>query len=139
MLVVTLLSGCKNDVGFINARWITEASLTSVTTSDQKQADHSGHSETLMLKESNLIKTLAEAMNKSNTLLGELDWAPERKLTFGTADKANIEQTESLEHKLKLDKVDDHSFKRSYYDNAAGKQMEGIFQWDGSVFQKLDK
>ncbi|CAH1056014.1 hypothetical protein [Paenibacillus pseudetheri] len=191
-------------------------SLTSVTTNDQNQADHSGHSETLMLKDSNLIKTLAEAMNKSNKLLGELDWAPEfrmnlvygdgyskdyyiaigdepgykgvfttaenggqgysipvknsdqlRKLIFGTADQANIEQTESLEssvkvtgpvtisyndlspvttravflnlqlldgtkgYSIKLDKVDDHSFKRSYYDNVAGKRIENIFQWDG--------
>jgi hypothetical protein len=328
--VVTLLSGCKNDVGFINARWITGVSLTSVTTSDQNQADQSEYSETLMLKDSTLIKTLAEAMNKSNKLLGELDWAPEfkmklvygdgyskdyyiaigdepgyrgvfttaenggqgysipvknsdrlRKLIFGAADKANIEQTESLEspvkvkgpvtishndlssvttraefldlqlldgtysenwttpgplmgrnwsgrfglaliddqgrtlyrfplskhfedplifndffqiqfedyngdgdpdftigqygsgngyfyklftlrknnvieelgiklgsdlfisspkgYSIKLDKVDEHSFKRSYYDNVAGKQMEDIFQWNGSAFQKLDK
>jgi hypothetical protein len=86
LLVVTLLSGCKNNVGFINARWITGVSLTSVTTSDQNQADHSGHSETLMLKDSNLIKTLAEAMNKSNKLLGELDWAPEFKMKFVYGD-----------------------------------------------------
>lgn len=330
LLVVTLLSGCKNDVGFINARWITGVSLTPVISSDQNQADHSEHSETLMLKDSTLIKTLAEAMNKSNKLSGELDWAPEfkmelvygdgyskdyyiaigdelgykgvfttaenggqgysipvknsdqlRKLIFGTVDQANIEQTESLEssvkvtgpvtishndlspvtaraeflnlqlldgtysedwttsgplmgrnwsgrfglaliddqgrtlnsfplsehfedpiifndffqiqfedyngdgdpdftlgqygssngyfyklftlrknnvieelpiqsgsdlfisspkgYSIKLDKVDDHSFKRSYYDNAAGKQLEDIFQWNGSAFQKVDK
>lgn len=60
LLVVTLLSGCKNDVGFINARWITGVSLTPVISSDQNQADHSEHSETLMLKDSTLIKTLAE-------------------------------------------------------------------------------
>lgn len=330
LLLVMVLSGCKNDVGFINARWIAGVSLIPVTTTDQKQADHPEHSETLMLKDSALIKTLAEAMNKSNKLLGELDWAPEfkmklvygdgyskdyyiaigdepgyrgvfttaenggqgysipvknsdqlRKLIFGTANNANIEQTESLEssvkvtgpvtisyndlspvttravflnlqlldgtysedwttpgplmgrnwsgrfglaviddqgrtlnsfplseqfddplifndffqiqfedyngdgdldftigqngssngyfyklftlrknnsieeleikpesdlfisspkgYSIKLDKVDDHSFKRSYYDNVAGKQMEDIFQWDGSAFQKLDK
>jgi len=42
-------------------------------------------------------------------------------------------------YSIKLDKVDDHSFKKSYYDNEAGKQLEDIFQWDGSVFQQIDK
>lgn len=330
LFLVALLSGCKNDVGFINARWIAGVSLTPVTTSDQNQVDRPEHFETLILKDSALIKALSEAMNKSEKLSGELDWAPDfdmelvygdgysedyyiaignelgykglfttaensgqgysipvknadqiRKLIYGTADQANIEQTESLEssvkvtgpvtishnnlypltnrtgflnlqlldgtysedwtipgpllgrnwsgrfgltviddqgrtlnsfplsehfedpiifndffqiqfedyngdgdpdftigqfgasngyfyklftlrknnvieelgikpgsdlfisspkgYSIKLDKVDDHSFKRSYYDNAAGKQLEDIFQWDGTVFQKLDK
>lgn len=330
LFLVALLSGCKNDVGFINARWIAGVSLTPVTTSDQNQVDRPEHFETLILKDSALIKALSEAMNKSNKLSGELDWAPEfkmelvygdgyskdyyiaigdepgykgvfttaenggqgysipvknadqiRQLIYGTADQANIEQTESLEssvkvtgpvtishndlypltnrtgflnlqlldgtysedwtipgplmgrnwsgrfglvlidnqgrtlnsfplsehfedpiifndffqiqfedyngdgdpdftigqygssngyfyklftlrknnvieelgiklgsdlfisspkgYSIKLDKVDDHSFKRSYYDNVAGKQMEDIFQWNGSAFQKLDK
>ncbi|MNO38942.1 hypothetical protein D3C76_290600 [compost metagenome] len=330
LLMVTLLSACKNDVGFINARWIAGVSLTPVTTSDQSQVDLPLHFETLMLKDSTLIKTIAEAMNKSDKLLGELDWAPEfdmklvygdgysekylisigdklgnkglfttaensgqgysipvknadqiRKLIYGTANNTNNEQTESLEtsvtvtgpvtishndlypvtarteflnlqlldgsysedwttpgpmmgrnwsgrfgltvtddqgrtlsrfplsehfeapmsfndlfqiqfedyngdgdpdftmcqygssngyfyklftlrkdnvieelgivpgvdlfisspegYSIKLDKVDDHSFKRSYYDNAAGEELEDIFQWDGSAFQRLDK
>jgi hypothetical protein len=85
LLMVTLLSGCKNDVGFINARWIAGVSLTPVTTSDKNQVDLSLHTETVMLKDSTLIKTIAEAMNKSEKLLGELDWAPEfdMKLVYG--------------------------------------------------------
>lgn len=305
-------------------------SLTPVTTSNQNRVDQPEHSETLILKDSALIKALAEAMNKSGKLSGELDWAPEfdmklvygdgysedyyiaigdelgykgvfttaensgqgysipvknsdqlRKLIFGTADKGDIEQTEPVEpsvtatgpvtishndlypvttraqflnlqlldgtysedwatpgplvgrnwsgrfglfvtdeqgntlrsfplsdrfaaplifndffqiqfedyngdgdpdftigqygssngyfyklftlrknnvieelgikpgsdlfistpegYSIKLDKVDDHSFKKSYYDNKAGKQLEDIFQWDGSVFQQIDK
>lgn len=70
LFLVALLSGCKNDVGFINARWIAGVSLTPVTTSDQNQVDRPEHFETLILKDSALIKALSEAMNKSNKLSG---------------------------------------------------------------------
>lgn len=126
-------------------------SLTPVTTSDQNQVDRPEHFETLILKDSALIKALSEAMNKSEKLSGELDWAPDfdmelvygdgysedyyiaignelgykglfttaenggqgysipvknadqiRQLIYGTADQANIEQTESLESSVKV-------------------------------------
>lgn len=328
LLLVVVLSGCKSDLGFINARWIEGVSLTPVATSDQKQADRPLHSESLTLKDSVLIKTLAEAMNKSKKFSDDLDWGPEfemklvygdgysedyyialgdqlghegmfttaenssqgytipvknsdqlRKLIYGTIDTENIEQADPVEtsvevtgpvtlshnelspvtgragflnlqllegtysedwttpsplagrnwsgrfklvvtdehgktlssyplndqfaqtfndffqlqfedyngdgdpdftigqygtsngyfyklftlrrnnvieelpikpenqlfissperYSIKLDKVDEHSFKRSYYDNAAGKQVEDTFQWVGSAFQRLDK
>lgn len=81
LLMVIVLSGCKNDVGFINARWIEDVSLTPVMTSNEQNT----HPESLTLKDSELIKTLATAMNKSAKLSGDIDWGPEYelKLVYG--------------------------------------------------------
>lgn len=82
LLMVAVLSGCKNDIGHINARWISEVSLIPHSTSEQKQGDTS---ETKVFTDTEMFKVLAEAMNKSKKISGDLDWDPEfdMKLVYG--------------------------------------------------------
>lgn len=82
LLLAVVLSGCKNDIGFINARWITEISLTTHKTNDQKQDELS---ENKVFTDATFIKKFAEAMNKKKKISGEIDWAPnyDVKLVYG--------------------------------------------------------
>ena len=41
-------------------------------------------------------------------------------------------------YSTRLEKVDPVSFKTSYYDNSAQKQVEKIFRWDGKAFVQVD-
>jgi hypothetical protein len=82
LLSVVLLTGCQNAYGFINARWITEISLTyNLITHEQKEAPF----ESRIFKEVSFIKDMADAMNKSKRIPGELDYDYDfrMKLTYG--------------------------------------------------------
>jgi bla regulator protein BlaR1 len=40
-------------------------------------------------------------------------------------------------YSTKLTRVDNITFKKEYYDNSKGKQLEDIFKWDGKEFIKI--
>lgn len=40
-------------------------------------------------------------------------------------------------YSIKLTKVDNSTFKKEYYDNSKGMQLEDIFKWDGNEFVKI--
>jgi len=67
-----ILSGCQNSFGYINARWISEVSLTFDPLYQYKQQKFPLESKTYT--EGAFIETLAEAMNKSERIMGELDY-----------------------------------------------------------------
>jgi hypothetical protein len=78
-----ILSGCQNSFGYINARWITEVSLTFDPLYQYKQQKFSLKGKTYT--EEAFIETLAEAMNKSERIMGELDYDAniDMKLVYG--------------------------------------------------------
>jgi hypothetical protein len=65
--------------------WIGGVSITPLAASAKIQDNLPRHSEILILKDTTLIKTIAEAMNKGKRLAGDLDWGPEfdMKLIYG--------------------------------------------------------
>jgi len=65
----------------------------------------------------------------SNNVIEELKFEPVQDLFISSPER----------YSLKLDKVDNLSFKKNYYNNASGKQVEEVYRWDGKVFRKLDK
>ncbi|WP_139084800.1 hypothetical protein [Bacillus sp. FJAT-27264] len=79
-----VLSGCQNAFGYINARWIDEISLTYHQL-DQQTEQQAANVEPKSISDAALIKTVAEAMNKSKRIQGELDYAPDfiMKLVYG--------------------------------------------------------
>ncbi|OBZ14607.1 hypothetical protein A8L34_11840 [Bacillus sp. FJAT-27264] len=79
-----MLSGCQNAFGYINARWIDEISLTYHQL-DQQTEQQAANVEPKSISDAALIKTVAEAMNKSKRIQGELDYAPDfiMKLVYG--------------------------------------------------------
>ncbi|WP_229521505.1 hypothetical protein [Paenibacillus monticola] len=239
LLLGLVLSGCQNAFGFINAKWITEISLSQHRVGQEQQDPIQAK----VYTEAAFIKTMAQAMNTSKKLSGELDYEPEfdmvltygdgyteqyylalgeqkgyngllvsaensgkgysipvknsdilRDLISGSSDttgatsvdaKVSVTGPMTLSHNdftigqygssnnsiyklftfgkdnaidelrvepeaelvissperysVMLDRVDEHSFKTSFYDNAVGKQAESVFQWDGTSFQKLNK
>jgi bla regulator protein BlaR1 len=46
--------------------------------------------------------------------------------------------SQNSSYSTRLEKVDSVSFKTSYYDNSAQKQVEKIFRWDGKAFVQVD-
>lgn len=81
LLLGLVLSGCQNAFGFINARWITEISLSQHRVEQEQQDPIKAK----VYTEAAFIKTMAEAMNKSKKISGELDYEPEfdMVLTYG--------------------------------------------------------
>lgn len=63
---------------------------------------------------------------RQGNIIEELSIQPSRELFISGLER----------YSAKLDKVGANGFKKSYYDNAAGKNIENIYEWDGSVFQK---
>lgn len=82
LFIVAVLSGCKNDIEHINAKWLSEVSLNPHFTNEQKQGDSS---ETKVFTDAETFKLLAEAMNTSKKLSGDIDWEPDfdMKLLYG--------------------------------------------------------
>ncbi|MGN7765049.1 hypothetical protein [Paenibacillus sp. 22594] len=82
VLLAVLLSGCQNAFGFINARWISEITL-DFQSQDGKAED--GPFESKTFTDPAFIKLMADAMNGSKRISGELDYGVEfrMKLTYG--------------------------------------------------------
>ncbi|WP_379153420.1 hypothetical protein [Paenibacillus sp. sgz5001063] len=82
VLLAVLLSGCQNAFGFINAKWISEITL-DYQLSDSKVQD--GPFESKTFTDPAFIKLMADAMNGSKRIKGELDYGAEfrMKLTYG--------------------------------------------------------
>ncbi|QSF46949.1 hypothetical protein [Paenibacillus tianjinensis] len=82
LLLIVLLTGCQNAYGFINARWITDIYLEYIPLDrEQKEAPFESKTFTDVL----FIKDMADAMNKSKRIPGDLDYDYDfrMKLTFG--------------------------------------------------------
>ncbi|WP_148449078.1 hypothetical protein [Paenibacillus ihuae] len=82
LLLTVLLTGCQNAYGFINARWITEIHLEySPLDREQKEAPF----ESKIFTDALFIKDVADAMNSSKRILGDLDYDYDfrMKLTYG--------------------------------------------------------
>ncbi|MFC3748676.1 hypothetical protein [Paenibacillus sp. GCM10012306] len=84
LLAVIVLSGCQNAFGYINAKWIHEISL-AYHQLDQQSEQQAALVESKSISDAALIKTVAEAMNKSKRIQGELDYEPDfsMKLVYG--------------------------------------------------------
>ena len=82
LLLIFLLTGCQNAYGFINARWITEISL-DYSPLDREQSAPPFESKTFT--DVSFIKDMADAMNKSKRIPGDLDYDADfrMKLTYG--------------------------------------------------------
>lgn len=82
ILLFFLLSGCQNAFGFINARWISEISLAHhLENVDVNEAPPRIDT----FKDAVFIRTMADAMNSSEVIQGDLDYGVEfnMKLTYG--------------------------------------------------------
>jgi hypothetical protein len=85
LLLVLILSGCQNAFGYINAKWINEAHLTYHSSEQKERTAQEEPFETKSFSDAAVIKTLADAMNKSKRLQGELDYDADfaMKLVYG--------------------------------------------------------
>ncbi|WP_379134848.1 hypothetical protein [Paenibacillus sp. sgz500958] len=60
-----------------------------------------------------------------------------QELKVGTGEELFISSPER--YSMKLEKVDGYSFKKSYYDNASGAQVEQVYRWNGTEFENTSK
>lgn len=71
VLLAVLLSGCQNAFGYINARWISEVSMTYKNMQGRKET---APFESRQFTNPEFIRTLAAAMNTSKRISGDLDY-----------------------------------------------------------------
>ncbi|GGF71700.1 hypothetical protein GCM10010912_16070 [Paenibacillus albidus] len=68
VLLAAVLSGCQNDYGYINARWVEEIDLTPNPQLEKAL-------ENKAITEASYIQAFADAMNKGTRINGDLDYA----------------------------------------------------------------
>lgn len=71
VLLAVLLTGCQNAFGYINSRWISEISLTYKNMAGRGEA---APFESRTFTDPEFIRTMAEAMNTSKRISGDLDY-----------------------------------------------------------------
>lgn len=86
-LSMLILSGCQNAFGYINARWIDAIDLIDMR---EEREEHAGNKAERALatsfSEQAVLKTIAEAMNKSSRLKEDLSYNKEFKLRLAYGD-----------------------------------------------------
>ena len=82
----------------------------------------------------NLDFTIGQYASSNGYIYRILTIDENRKLRELKVDKGRQLFISNSGYSIKLDKVDEKSFKTKYYDNSEGKWYEAVYQWDGEEF-----